>query len=453
LIVRTAQAIGWKTTYVSNVTDVGHLTEDDVADSSGEDKMARALHSKGGQQFANVWDLARHYTEVLINDWNQLNLLAPQVRPRATQHMREQIQAIEQLVESGHAYEAPNAVYFSVDSFPNYGKLSGNTSGDELETAVRNVVVDDGKRDPRDFALWKKDEKHLMQWHSPWGWGFPGWHLECSVMAQQYLGDTLDLHAGGEDLIFPHHECEIAQAESLTGKPFARHWVHTRFLQVEGEKMAKSAGNFFTVRDLVAPEDEGGRGVPPMALRYALISGHYRKPYNFTFQTLRACAGHVNRYTEAEARVNKALTAASEAGDDHLGPVLEPIYERVLDAMLEDLNTPSALAAALEGVKAIQAADDLNVASARSARMWLDRIEKLLGIKGNEPTRTESAEPDAFAQRVEAMIRSRNEARAAKDWTFADAVRDELTALGVELKDGADGTMWRKTDDLAGTWR
>ncbi|MDX1741121.1 MAG: cysteine--tRNA ligase, partial [Rhodothermales bacterium] len=305
LIVRTAQAIGWEVRYVTNVTDVGHLTEDDVADSSGQDRMAKALESEG-QRFANVYDLARHYTETLLTDWQRLNLREPSVRPRATEHIRQQIQAVEKLLAGGFAYETDKGIYFSVAAFPGYGRLSGNVSAETLEQAVRDIVQDEGKRDPRDFALWKKDPGHLMQWFSPWGWGFPGWHIECSVMSATYLGDEIDIHAGGEDLIFPHHECEIAQAESLSGKSFARHWVHTRFLRVEGEKMSKSKGNDFTVQDLVAPEAEGGRGIDPIALRLALISGQYRKPYNFTFDTLKASIKHVERLRAAKELAEKA---------------------------------------------------------------------------------------------------------------------------------------------------
>ncbi|MDK3157575.1 hypothetical protein QPK87_13465 [Kamptonema cortianum] len=236
LIVRTAEAIGWRVTYVSNITDVGHLTQDDLADAGGDDKMASALKSKEGEQFANIWDLARFYADAFESDWRKLNLKEPTIRPRATDHMREQIVEIQQLIESGNAYETPTGVYFSVDSFSEYGKLSGNRDRENLQVGVRDVVKDDNKKNPADFALWKKDDKHLMQWYSPWGWGFPGWHIECSAMARKYLGDTIDLHGGGEDLKFPHHECEIAQSESSSGKPFSNHWLHVTFLQVEGEK-------------------------------------------------------------------------------------------------------------------------------------------------------------------------------------------------------------------------
>ena len=292
LIVRTARAIGWDVLYASNVTDVGHLTEDDLADAAGEDKMAKALKSKEGEQFVNIWDLARYYTEALIDDWHALNLHDPDIRPRATEHITQQIEAIEKLIERGHAYETENAVYFDVGSFKEYGKLSGNKAADQLTSGTRTVVQDTNKRDPRDFALWKKDDKHLMQWYSPFGRGFPGWHIECSVMSMQYLGEHFDLHGGGEDLIFPHHECEIAQAEGLTGKPFADMWVHTRFLQVEGEKMSKSKKNFYTVRDLTKPESEGGKNIDPFAVRLALISGHYRKTVQLYLQKPRRLRPH-----------------------------------------------------------------------------------------------------------------------------------------------------------------
>ena len=460
LLVRTARALGWTVRYVSNVTDVGHLTDDDLADGAGEDKMARALASKSGERFETVWDLARHYTEALVADWRALNLVEPDLRPRATEHVREQIQAAQALVERGHAYETDDGVYFSVPSFPGYGKLSGNTDADALDTgaaaAGRAIVTDDGKRDPRDFALWKKDAGHLMQWHSPFdqgatgGWGFPGWHLECSVMAQKYLGDTIDLHGGGEDLRFPHHECEIAQAEALTGRPFSRFWMHTRFLQVEGAKMAKSAGNFLTVRDLTAPAEGGGRddwGAPvdPLALRLALMKGHYGKPLDFTKRALTDAVKNRRRLAEAAELVAEALDAG-RAGDDLLAGPLGSQADAALAAMADDLGTPAALAAALAGTTAIlSAARDagLSAASAASAQTFLERIDALLGIVGLG-AEAAPADADPLGEQVEALIAARTEARAAKDWARADALRDEIDALGVEIMDAPAGTTWRR---------
>ena len=444
LVLRTARALGWKTTYVTNITDVGHLTEDDVADAAGEDRMEKALRSERGQQFANIWDLARYYTDVMLEDWHALNLRDPDVRPRATEHVTQQIKAVEKLVESGHAYETERGVYFSVESFPDYGKLSGNTLSEELEAGSRETVVDKEKRDPRDFALWKKDPTHLMLWHSPWGWGFPGWHIECSAMSQAYLGETFDLHTGGEDNKFPHHDCEIAQAESVTGKKFVNYWMHTRFLQVEGEKMSKSAGNFYTVREMITPEGEGGRGVHPLALRLALISGQYRKPYNFTFDHLRASAKHVQRFEEALHLAENALQT-DENGEDRIGERLDALYERALDAMLDDLNTPEAIAAAIEGAKMIQGfGSNLNAASGRSAKAWLGKINDLLGIVQHEKVVTENGEDDAFADEVERLLEDRAAARTNRDFERADEIRDRLEKMDVEVMDTSEGTKWRR---------
>jgi len=447
LILRTARAIGWKTTFATNITDVGHLTEDDVADAHGEDRMMKALHSKEGHRFANIWELARYYAGALLDDWTTLNLRRPDVQPRATEHVRQQIRAVEQLIEKGHAYETPQGVYFDVSTFPGYGKLSGNLEAAELEQTVRDVVVDTDKRDPRDFALWKKDDKHLMQWYSPWGWGFPGWHIECSVMSMEYLGEQIDIHAGGEDLIFPHHECEIAQSESLSGKaPFARHWVHTRFLQVEGEKMAKRTGNFFTVRELVLPASEGGKGIHPLAVRMALLSGYYRKPFNFTFDTLKASLKHVERFQSARSLIDGAL-AAGAPGDDRLAPRLDGLYDRTLAAMLDDLNTPEAIARTLEGVRLIHGMKEhLNAASAQSAKAWLDRTNKLLGIIAHEETRAEETDEsaDPLAEKVEALLAERLAARQSRDFARADAIRDELAAMDIEVMDSLQGTTWKK---------
>ncbi len=459
LVVRTAEALGWAVRYVSNVTDVGHLTEDDVADSSGEDKMAKALASKEGEAFENVWDLARHYTAALDADWRALNLREPDVRPRATEHVREQIEAVEALVASGHAYETADGVYFHVPSFPDYGKLSGNTDAEGLAEGTREVVRDEGKRDPRDFALWKKDPGHLMQWFSPFGtgpaggWGFPGWHLECSVMAQKYLGETIDLHGGGEDLRFPHHECEIAQAEAVTGEPFSRYWMHTRFLQVEGEKMSKSQGNFLTVRDLTAGPDDGGRedwGAPvdPLALRLVLISGHYAKPFNLTQKGLADAQKNRQRIVDADAAVQEALEAGRE-GEDVFGDALDAAYAEALAAMADDLNTPEALAAALRGTNDVlreHRREPLSGASARAAADFLDRVNALLGIVRSETGAAPAAddEDDEFAERVEDLLAQRTEARAAKDWSRADALRDEIDALGVVVMDTPSGPEWRR---------
>ena len=454
LILRTAQALGWKTTYVTNITDVGHLTNDDTMDASGEDRMARALRSSEGSRFANVWDLSRHYSSALQSDWQILNLLKPDVRPRATEHIREQIQTIERLLSCGAAYQTSSGVYFSVESFADYGKLSGNKAAEALELAVRDVVVDSEKKDPRDFALWKKDAKHLMQWHSPWGWGFPGWHIECSVMAQAYLGNEIDLHAGGEDLIFPHHECEIAQAEALTGRPFSRHWVHTRFLQVEGQKMSKRLGNFLTVKDLIQE-----RGVLPLAVRLALISGQYRKPFNFTFATLRDSERHVKRFQEAFEMAKEAHDRGAE-GATAIAEILENKRQSVLDALLDDLNTPAAIAQALDGVRTIRRhKDELG----SQAYQFMKEVSDLLGIVPQTAELQGTAQngvsaiseylepelsPDSQTHVIEQLVQARTAARKARDFSTADRIRDELLAMNIEIKDSPSGTSWHKKSNI-----
>lgn len=447
LVVRTAQALGWKVTYVTNITDVGHLTEDDSADASGEDRMEKGLKSKEGERFVNVWDMADYYADELKNDWRTLNLREPYVMPRATQHMREQIVAIEKLIEQGNAYETPTGVYFDVSSFPDYGKLSGNRDQEQLKRGVREVKTDDNKKHPADFALWKKDDKHLMQWFSPWGWGFPGWHIECSVMAQGYLGETIDLHAGGEDLIFPHHECEIAQSESLSHKPFANHWMHTRFLLVNGEKMSKSLGNWYTVRDLVSQH-----GADSLALRYALMSVPYGKQFNFTMQTLADATRSIERYRECSRLAGLAVGSGVPDGSDKsdrsdlIGPELQRLYEDALDAMCDDLNTSVALAKGFEGTKVIlREGETLLAASRRSAQEFLDKINGLLGIVESDYGAESSGcgLPGLDSAWIESKIAERAEAKRAKDFARADAIRNEMEEKGIELRDSPDGTIWK----------
>jgi cysteinyl-tRNA synthetase len=410
---------------------VGHLTADDQADADGEDKMAKALKSKEGEDFVNVWQLAEHYETAFREDWARLNLIEPMVRPRATQHMREQIEMIQGLIERGHAYETPTGVYFSVASFEGYGKLSGNRDQESLQRGVRDVVQDDNKRHPADFALWKKDEKHLMQWFSPWGWGFPGWHLECSAMAMQYLGETIDLHAGGEDLVFPHHECEIAQSEAITGKPFSNHWIHTRFLRVDGEKMSKSKGSFYTVRDLV---DE--RGVHPLALRYALMAVPYGKPLNFTDQGLADGLTNIERFRQARERVEGASPSPAEP--------FERIADEMLAAMCEDLNTSVALAKAIEGAKEILRPASLDEEARRGGAWFLDRVSQLLGIVPELEQAPAEGEPQIEGRAIGDWLAMRADAKQSKNFAESDRIRDLLTAAGYEIKDTPQGVEWRK---------
>lgn len=281
-----------------------------------------------------------------------------------------------------------------------------------------------------------------MQWLSPWGWGFPGWHIECSAMARAYLGDTIDLHSGGEDNIFPHHECEIAQTEAVTGKPFARHWLHTRFLLVEGQKMSKSTGNFFTVRDLIQ-----GKGADPLALRYALISQNYGTPHNFTMDLLRDAMQKVDRYRQCDEKARRFLAspAADVEGEGTFIESLDSLYEETLDGMCDNLNTSVALAKALEGTRVILRENVLSEPMAEATVNFLNRINDLLGIVRHDE---EIAAPVQIAKVdtvwVEERIAARAVAKAAKNFAGADAIRAELDNAGIELRDTPDGTTWKE---------
>lgn len=436
LVVRVAKALGWNVVYVNNITDVGHLTEESE-EICAEDKMAKALSSCSGEKFINVWDLADHYTSAFLHDWKRLNLLEPTVRPKATQHMREQIHFIEKLLQKGHAYETLKGVYFDITSFKKYGELSGNKE-ENLKKNTRGTVQDLERKNPFDFALWKKDSAHLMQWYSPWGWGFPGWHLECSAMAKVYLGESFDIHAGGEDLIFPHHECEIAQSESLSEKPLAAHWLHTRFLQVEGEKMSKSKNNFYTVRDLL-----DGQGIPALALRYALLSVPFNKHLNFTFQTLKDAVTIINRFQECLRLIRSSIESLKQ-GPDEFKDKLPKLYDECLGALCDNLNTSVALAKAYESTKIIlKEGSEMSMASARTAEAILNKINDLLGIIKYHDENIQEQEKNLPSEtEIKAKILERNEARKNKDYQWADLIRRELLERGIELKDTTEGTVW-----------
>ncbi len=417
---RWLEVSDFRVTQVMNITDVGHARDDDP--DFGEDKLQAAA----AKERLDPWKVAEKYTQLFLQDLDALGIQRPQHQPRATQYVPQMIAIIQRLVAAGHAYVAGHEVYYSVPSFPAYGRLSGNTGADLLAGA--RVEVREEKRDPRDFALWKSDPRHVMQWDSPWGKGFPGWHIECSAMSRACLGDgTLDIHTGGEDNVFPHHECEIAQSEGAFGVPFVRHWLHARFLQVEGTKMSKSLGNLYTVDQLAQ------MGHPPVAVRFALIRSHYRQVLNFTFDGLRQAAADVRRLRLFAAELQDAAAGAAP-------PAAPPAF--VADAvakfdagMDDDLN----LSAALDGVfTLLNEANRLRArgADAAAALAALRRFDRVLGVLEQAP-RSLDAE-------VEALIARRNAARAARDFAAADAIRAQLASRGIELLDGKDGVKWRR---------
>ncbi|MCF7917724.1 cysteine--tRNA ligase [Candidatus Gracilibacteria bacterium] len=427
LLTRVLRYAGYKVTKVQNITDVGHLTNDGTADAGGEDKIAH----KAAQEKVDPFAIARRYEDAFVEDEKLLRILPPEHRPRATEYIAEQIELAQTLIKEGFAYEVNGSVYFRTKKFKNYGKLSGNNIEDLVAGA--RVEVNDEKKDPMDFALWKKAEvNHLMQWKSPWGMGFPGWHAECSAMSTKLLGLPFDIHTGGEDNIFPHHECEIAQNEcSNHGHKSVNYWLHVKHLQVNGEKMSKSKGNFYTIRDLL---EKGWKGDE---IRYALLNGHYQTALNFTFDSLEMARNSIARIREAY-RIFK--DRAREAQPDEFS---QNSSEKFKTTLCDDLNTADALSVVFELMKQgmrLREEADLSPEQASSIVLFLEKDFDVIFdiLKGNEKT----ISPEKIKE-IEQKIKERNEARNNKNWAQADEIRDELLAEGIELVDEKGKTVWK----------
>jgi cysteinyl-tRNA synthetase len=417
---RWLELSGYEVQQVMNITDVGHARDDDP--DSTDDKMDTAAR----KEKLDPWQIAAKYTELFMKDVDALGMQRAHHYPRATDHIPQMISIIEQLIGNGHAYQVGGNVYFSVARFANYGALSGNTPEDLLAGA--RIDVNDEKQDPRDFALWKTDSHHIMQWESPFGRGFPGWHIECSAMSRELLGEgTLDIHTGGEDNVFPHHECEIAQSEGAFEPPFVKYWLHTRFLQVDGGKMSKSLGNLYTVDDLAS------KGYAPVALRFLLLRGHYRQVLNFTFEGLDQAAAAVRRLRLFDAQMRDSAGDASPP--DSPPSFVSAAVARFEAGMDDDLN----LSVALDGVFSLMSDANrggVTGADAAATRQALQRFDQVLGVL--------ETEPELLDADIEALITARTTARAAKDFATSDAIRDQLAAQGIELLDGKDGVKWRR---------
>ncbi len=419
---RALELGGYRVRQVMNITDVGHLTLDDL--DAGEDKMEFAAR----RESLDAWGVAKKYIDHFLWVARELRWREPELRPRATDHVPEMIALTEELIRRGNAYVTPAGnVYFAVETFPRYGQLSGNTILDLV--AGKRVEVLEEKRHPADFALWKRDDKHQMQWDSPWGRGFPGWHIECSAMSRKYLGDTLDIHTGGEDNVFPHHECEIAQTESVTGKPLARLWLHNRHLLVDGSKMAKSTGTQYVL------EDVQERGHSVRALRYLLMSIHYRQPMNFTWESVGAAEDTVR---SLDAMVRGIVEEASRPDAPEIALAADRAGRDFLGALEDDLNVSSALSAVHEFRTVVNRQGPMSPADAARVRERIASFDTVLGLDLLAQA-AEQAIPDA---EVESLLAERVAARKAKDWARADAIRDELTRRGIVLEDTPQGLRW-----------
>jgi cysteinyl-tRNA synthetase len=415
---------GLKVEQVMNITDVGHMTQDD--EDGGEDKLEAAAKKLG----KDPWAIARHFEDEFHRCQQQLHVRLPQHMPRATDFIPQMGEIIGDLLQKGVAYQVAGNVYFEIAKFPPYGKLSGKVL-DELEDGAR-VAVNKEKKDARDFALWKVDDKHLMQWEAPFpggARGFPGWHIECSAMSAHYLGAQIDIHTGGEDNIFPHHECEIAQTEAHTGRRFVSIWLHARHLLVDGTKMSKSLGNFFTVQQIL---DKGYSG---LELRYALIRVQYRQTLNFTLEGLKEARAAIARVQQARQKLVRVRDGSERAGGDDLAAASAKGNAAFTAAMAEDLNVSEALAAVFELVGECNRAQP-SVAGAKTALAAFARFEDVLGCFGREPVADATAGAPAELQE---LLAQRQAAKKQKDFKNADALRDKIAAAGWKIVDTATG--------------
>ncbi len=451
VIVRYLRTLGLNVLYVQNITDVGHLTDD--ADE-GEDK----IEQQSRKDKIHPMQIAETFTRSYLADMDALNVVRADIYPRATGHIVEQIGLVRGLIDRGFAYEVNGSVYFDVSKDREYGKLS-NRAADEAATGTR-VAVKSEKRHPNDFALWKKAEPgHIMRWPSPWGVGFPGWHVECSAMSMKYLGETFDIHGGGMDNLFPHHECEIAQSESLTGRPFARYWIHNNLVTVGGQKMGKSLGNTILLKDAFAKRH-------PLVMRFFILQSHYRGTLDFTEAALDGAAkGHekiVNTIRNLLAAVGAAGDAGrsgDQAGGGHAavgqarvdpsGPAAG-FLRRFREAMDDDFNTPQAIAVLFDAAKEVNtllAAGSKDAATlADYARFFGETADCVLGLvplkgaAGGGAAEGPSIEPAL----LDLLVELRADVRKEKLFPLSDKIRDRLGELGVTLEDKKEGTTWKR---------
>lgn len=429
--------LGYRVRYVRNITDVGHLENE--AEDSGEDKISR----KARQESLEPMEIVQKYMNSYYRVMERLNTLPPSIEPRATGHIIEQQQMVEQLISKGYAYESNGSVYFDVDRYDSqhsYGILSGRVL-EEMRANSRALEGQDEKRGQFDFALWKKASPgHIMRWPSKWSDGFPGWHLECSVMSTRYLGDTFDIHGGGMDLIFPHHECEIAQSTAAQGHPPVRYWVHNNMVTINGQKMARSLGNFITLEELFTGSHKMLlQAYSPMTIRFFMLQSHYRSTLDFSNEALLAASLGLQKMFAAE-RTLAALKPSERGTVD-----LETIALKCHEAMSDDLNTPVALAQLFDAVRII------NLAYDGKEKMTADDITKLkelfriylhdlFGLKAEE-----TAGSDRLAGVLTLLLDMRQEAKARKEWSISDRIRDRLSEIGITVKDRKDGYDWEIT--------
>ena len=439
LLFRYLKSLGYKVRYVRNITDVGHLEHD--ADE-GEDKIAK----KARLEQLEPMEVAHYYTERYHRAMDALNVETPSIEPHASGHIIEQIAFVQRILDDGFAYVSNGSVYFDVEKYNakyHYGRLSGRN----LEDIVANTRELDGQSDKRhsyDFALWKKAApEHIMHWPSPWGEGFPGWHMECSAMSTKYLGERFDIHGGGMDLMFPHHECEIAQSTAALGHDSARFWVHNNMITINGQKMGKSYGNFINLSEFF----EGShklltQAYSPMTIRFFILQAHYRSTVDFSNEALQAAEKGLQRLQEAVKGLERITPGKQTTGIDGIKELRAKCYE----AMNDDLNSPIVIAHLFDGARMINTVLDKKATISEEDLEELKNLfplfmYEILGLK--EETANNEAREEAYGKVVDMLLEQRMQAKANKDWATSDKIRDELAALGFEVKDTKDGFTWK----------
>lgn len=435
VLYRTLLHLGYKVRYVRNITDVGHLEHD--ADE-GEDKIAK----KARLEQLEPMEVVQHYTLRYHEAMKKLNVLPPTIEPRASGHIIEQIEFVKKILDNGFAYESNGSVYFDIEAYSkkfHYGKLSGRNVADMLET-TRELDGQEEKRHTCDFALWKKAQpEHIMRWNSPWSCGFPGWHIECSAMGTKYLGEEFDIHGGGMDLVFPHHESEIAQSAAALGHDTVRYWMHNNMITINGQKMGKSLGNFITLDEFFTGSHKLlEQAYSPMTIRFFILQAHYRSTVDFSNEALQASEKGLQKITETYNRLMK-LKASDKTTVDVAG-----LRERCEDAILDDLNTPIVISHLFEASKAINTvADGKGTISEADLTELKDvfkvYVEDILGLQIAEEGGQNN---DAYRKAVDLLLSIRQQAKQNKDWATSDKIRNEMAALGFNVKDTKDGFEW-----------
>lgn len=434
LLFRYLREEGYKVRYVRNITDVGHLEND--ADE-GEDKLAK----KARLENLEPMEVAQYYTDRYHRAMEELNVLPPSVEPRASGHIMEQIDLVQEILDKGYAYESNGSVYFDVEKYAkkhNYGELSGRKIEDMLSN-TRELDGQGDKRRPLDFALWKKaSSEHIMRWKAPWSVGFPGWHLECSAMSVKYLGEEFDIHGGGMDLMFPHHECEIAQNTAASGHGAARYWIHNNMITINGQKMGKSLGNFITLEELFTGNHKLlTRAYPPMVIRFFVLQAHYRSTLDFSNEALQAAGKGLDRLMAAVETIDKIIPGEKSTVD------VAELEKHCYGAMNDDLNSPMVISALFDWVRIInQLHDGTQVISAGDLEALRSVVHRfvfdILGLKEDAA----AGKDDLVGPLVEMLLEMRQQAKADKNWAMSDRIRDELTRIGIEVRDRKDGYDW-----------